>query len=117
MVDMFKYCCSLESLDLSSFTKEKLTSVANMFNHCTNLKTIPVLNFTRATTLSNNFKDCPSLTNEGLYNILESLATCVMLSGANRTLKYIGLSEEQSTICTTLSNWQALVDKNWTTGY
>ena len=34
-----------------------------------------------------------------------------------KTLKYIGLSEEQATTCTTLSNWAACETAGWTTGY
>ena len=36
---------------------------------------------------------------------------------ANKKLKYIGLTQEQATTCTTLSNYQALVNAGWTTGY
>lgn len=36
---------------------------------------------------------------------------------SNKTLKYIGLVQEQATTCTTLSNYQAFVNACWTTGY
>ncbi|MGN1301209.1 MAG: hypothetical protein ACI4U9_01605 [Clostridia bacterium] len=34
-----------------------------------------------------------------------------------KTLKYLGLTSTQATICTTLSNYQAFLDAGWTTGY
>ena len=36
---------------------------------------------------------------------------------SNKTLKYIGLTEEQATICQSLSNYQAFTNAGWTTGY
>ena len=49
---------------------------------------------------------------------LASLATAVKITNAAiKQLIYIGLSQEQAEKCTTLSNWQALSDLGWKTGY
>ena len=36
---------------------------------------------------------------------------------SNKTLKYIGLTQEQANICITLSNYSAFTSAGWTTGY
>lgn len=62
------------------------------------------------------FKNCTSLSNDSLNNILAMLTNATAYTGT-KTLKYIGLSETQATTCTTLSNWTACETAGWTTGY
>lgn len=109
--NMLSNCTNLQvvpQLDIS-----KATNTARMFGGCTNLVTIPVLNISSATMIGNTFIDCPNLSDDSLNNIL---ATC-LTAKTSRTLEYIGLSEEQATKCTTLSNYEAFTSAGWTTGY
>ena len=38
MNNMFSYCSSLESIDLSSFNTSNVTNMRGMFSHCYSLK-------------------------------------------------------------------------------
>ena len=67
--------------------------------------------------MSNMFTNCTALTNESLNSILASLANGTKLSSSNKRLKYIGLTQSQCTLCTTLSNWTQAEADGWTTGY
>lgn len=116
MYYMFEECRNLTSipqLDTSS-----VTDMSSMFSYCESLITLPQLDM--SSIVKNNlfvaFSKCPALSNDSLNNILASLLTATSYTGA-KTLKNIGLSEEQATTCTTLSNWSALEAKGWTTGY
>lgn len=40
-----------------------------------------------------------------------------IVAEANKTLKYVGLTSDQATTCTGLSNWAACEAAGWTTGY
>lgn len=120
---MFNNCASL--VTLPAFQFNPALNPAKSFNKfcsgCTLLENVSEMNlYSRNTTsnkyLQNMFSSCPALTNESLNNILASLLTATALT-ANKTLAYIGLSSTQATTCTTLSNWQALSDAGWTTGY
>ena len=115
----FKGCTSLTSISTLNIAKCK--NFQNMFNGCTNLQNVPVYDVTVAPVdITDMFLNCPSLSDDSLNNILQ---TCINsdsdASSPNgyKTLKDIGLSEEQATKCTTLSNWQACVSAGWTTGY
>ena len=108
--------CKLESFP--QIDTSKATGNSFMFLECSNLKNLPVLNFKSINNLgfNNTYSNCTSLTDESLNNILASLITATRYN-RTKTLAYIGLTSEQATICTTLSNWQACVDAGWTTGY
>lgn len=119
---MFNNCTSLVTLPTFQFNSVRNSKNFYKFcSGCTLLENVSEMNlYSRNTTsnkyLQNMFSSCPALTNESLNNILASLATATELT-ANKTLAYIGLSSTQATTCTTLSNWQALLDAGWTTGY
>ena len=55
--------------------------------------------------------------NESLNNILQMCINATKVTTSKKTLKSIGLSEEQATKCTTLSNYQAFTGAGWVTGY
>lgn len=113
----FNTCQSL--VTIPEIDTSKVTNFTYCFGGCTNLQNVPVLNMSKITIFTNIqgvFNQCPALTNQSLNNIMESLATINNLS-YNKNLKWVGLSETQATTCTTLSNWQALANKGWTTGY
>ena len=48
---------------------------------------------------------------------MNTLSTAPTSITSNRTLKYVGLTAEQCYRCTTLSNYQNLLDSGWVTGY
>ena len=115
----FRNCTSLEETPLIDMSK--VTNCANMFSGCTKLKTI---NLTFDEYLSSSFytisdlvKNCPNLTDESL-NIIMLLASKSSVTGStNKTLYYLGISQDQATRCQSLSNYQAFINAGWTTGY
>lgn len=116
-IQMFKSCSKLKTIP--QFNTEKVTSMNTMFTGCTNLENVPVLD-TSGINISNGmnniFQACDNLSNESLNNIL---SMCIEAEnyGGTKTLKYIGLTSEQATICQGLSNYQAFLEAGWTTGY
>lgn len=117
MNGMFYECSSL--IAIPQFDMHNVTVMANMCGRCTNLITIPQLDISSVTNIANAFKACTSLSDESLNNILAMCAnaTAYITQGTNMTLAYIGLTEEQATKCTTLSNYSAFTSAGWTTGY
>lgn len=118
---MFSRCQSL--VEVPQFDTSKVTKMGSMFIGCTNLVTVPQFDMSSIVysnlfnhDIQNMFSRCPSLSSDSLNNILKSLLTATSYT-ETKTLAYIGLSEEQATTCTTLSNWSALEAKGWTTGY
>ena len=112
--NMFNGCTNLTTIP--ELDTSNVTNMASMFFGCTNLTTIPELNTSNVTNMSIMFNGCSSLSNETLNNILQMLINATSYT-RTKTLKYIGLSEEQATTCTTLSNWAACETAGWTTGY
>lgn len=111
---MFEYCSSLTEIPNINTTNVK--NMCGAFSYCSSLTTIPQLNMNKVTNLSITFENCSSLSDDSLNNILASLLTATSYT-YTKTLKYIGLSEEQATKCTTLSNWSTCEAAGWTTGY
>lgn len=93
-----------------------VTNMAYMFSGCTSLMTIPQLDTSSVTNMSSMFNRCTSLSDESLNNVL-AMCTNATSYTSTKTLAYIGLSEEQATKCTTLSNYSAFTAAGWTTGY
>ena len=114
MRSMFSSCSNLTTIPL--LNTSNVTNMNNMFNSCSNLTTIPLLDTKKVTNMGNMFYGCSSLNNESLNNILAMCANAVKIT-SKKTLKYIGLTQEQANICTTLSNYQDFVNAGWTTGY
>jgi len=90
-----------------------------MFYGCRSLVDVPFFN--TALIYGDGMKDmffgCQSLSDESLNNILAMCVNAVKISSSNRTLKYIGLTQEQATRCTTLSNYATFTAAGLTTGY
>lgn len=119
---LYAFCFNAKGLvTFPEIDTSKVTRFQQFVRGCSNLVNIPVLDMKSAYNSSyvqNMFTDCPSLSDESLNNILASLATAVKITNATiKQLKYIGLSQEQAEKCKTLSNWQALSDLGWVTGY
>ena len=102
---------SVPMLDISN-----ATDIAFMFGDCTNLIYIPVLNTSKVVDMLGTFSRCPKLSDKSLNNILQM---CINASNyrEDKTLEYLGLSEEQAQKCATLSNYTAFTEAGWTTGY
>ncbi len=113
MSNMFNRCTHLTSIPL--LDTSNVTNMSSMFKDCASLTTIPLLNTSNVTNINNMFRNCSSLTNESLNNILAMCTNSAVSS--NKTLAFIGLTQEQTTTCQGLSNYQAFVNAGWTTGY
>ena len=70
MGDMFYYCQSLSSLDLSNFNTANVTDMHEMFLSCSSLTSLNLSNFNTAnvTDMGNMFEYCSSLTSLNLSN-------------------------------------------------
>ena len=117
---IFRNCPKLKTVNMIG--TQKIYSYQEAFAYSTALEDVPFLDMSKVTISMNSnnmFLNCPNLTNESLNNILASLDTINVRTGTygTLTLKNIGLSSEQATVCTTLSNWETLSTKGWTTGY
>lgn len=117
MGGMFIQCYVLTSIP--QLDTSNVTDMGEMFEQCSSLTSVPQLNTSNVTNMYHMFSSCPSLSNESLNNILYMCAnaTAYINQGTNMTLKYIGLTSEQATICQGLSNYSAFTSAGWTTGY
>jgi len=112
---MFIYCYNLISapnLDLRNVTSCNL-----MFYDCKSLVDVPFYNIRNAGLVSSMFYNCNNLSNNSLNNIMAMCTTITNTNVTNKTLKNIGLSQNQTNICKTLSNYSAFTSAGWTTGY
>lgn len=114
MQEAFQGCSSLTAVPL--LDTSKVTYMTSMFRNCTSLVTVPLLDTSSVINISNAFANCTSLSDDSLNNIL-AMCTNATAYKNTKTLKYIGLTEEQATKCTTLSNYSAFTSAGWTTGY
>ena len=111
---MFYGCTNLTTIPL--LNTSKVTDMRQMFRNCTNLITIPLLDTSKVTNMTYMFYDCTNLSDESLNNILAMCANATEIT-SNKTLERIGLTSEQATKCTTLSNYSTFTAAGWTTGY
>jgi hypothetical protein len=115
---MFYGCTALTSAPTISNTSN-VAQAHSMFEGCSSLEDVPVYNFYNTTSggLQNIFKNCTSLTNESLNNILAMCINTWRQTSSYKTLQYIGLTETQANTCQTLSNWSDFESAGWSTGY
>lgn len=121
---MFKDCTALTSVP--QYNMSNCTDPGAMFNGCSALVTVPQFNWSKVTSFggalssTHMFDGCTSLSNTSLNNILASLTSATSFSGGlltPKTLKFIGLTQAQATICEGLSNFAAFTAAGWSTGY
>ena len=93
-----------------------VTNFSYLCSDCASLVTFHTIDMSSSTSIINMFSSCPKLSDDSLNNIMESLITATSYTGT-KTLAYIGLTSEQATKCTTLSNYSAFTAAGWTTGY
>lgn len=109
------YACS-NLISIPQLNTSNVTSMNSMFHRCTSLTNVPLLDTSKVTDVSYMFSECPSLSDDSLNNILQMCINAVSYM-RTKELRTIGLSEEQATKCTTLSNYSAFTAAGWTTGY
>ena len=89
------------------------------FLNCTNLVNVPV--FDASSTVYDGFegvfKNCPSLSDNSLNNIMQTCISATGIYSSTKNLNSLGLTSEQATRCQSLSNWSAFTAAGWTTGY
>lgn len=115
MSNMFYNCVKLKTIP--SFDLSSITHCINTFQSCSALETVPEFNCPNVINVNNMFQGCGSLTEQSLNNILGTCITMTKISSSEKTLKNIGLTSSQATTCQGLSNYQAFLDADWTTGY
>jgi hypothetical protein len=114
---LFAFCSSLVEIPL--LDTSNLITMNSMFKYCSSLINVPVLNTSGikgSSGLGSIFRYCDSLNDTSLNNIMQMCINAINYPGT-KTLSYIGLSEAQATRCQSLSNYQALIEAGWTTGY
>lgn len=115
MGNMFYNCSSLTSVP--QFDTSNVINMAEMFYSCSALTTVPIFNTSKITTMNYMFTYANNLSNDSLNNILEMCANVTSAYTRAKTLKELGISSNNATKCTNLSNYQAFLNAGWTTGY
>jgi hypothetical protein len=95
----------------------KVTSFWAAFEGDTALVNVPLYDTNSCTNMGYMFNDCPNLSDESLNNILQMCTNTSRSYSDIKTLARVGLTSEQATKCTTLSNYSAFTAAGWTTGY
>lgn len=105
--------------ELPSIDTSNVTNMEGAFYYCQYMTTVPVLNANKNENFKYTFKNCTSLSNESLNNILETIANATWYNSHDKvkTLNWLGLTSSQATTCTTLSNWAAAEAAGWSTGF
>ena len=114
---LFNGCSSL--VTAPNLVTTNVMSMPNLFNNCTLLEDIPEYVTNKVTNMYQFYQmvtNCPNLTDTSLNNILNMCRKSGITSGT-RTLKNMGLTQEQATRCQSLSNYSAFTNAGWTTGY
>ena len=112
----FANCVNLKTCNLTNTSN--VTIIANMFSGCSKLEDINIFDLSGCTGSYNNaFRYCSLLTNDSLHNIIKTFLTLNSTNAYTKTLKFLGLTSEQATICTTFDEWTTLSTNGWTTGY
>ena len=118
MTSFFKSCSQFENAP--NMNTSNVTTMSSAFADCTSLKNVPIYNLINIKNngLTSMFQNCPSLSNDSLNNILKMcINTNPNKYTIRKTLKILGLTQEQAETCQTLSNWNDFVAAGWTTGY
>lgn len=120
---MFRGCSKI--ISAPHYDTSNLIVLWGMFQDCTSLVNVPVYatsklggSFRAWSGLTDFVKNCPNLSDESLNNILQMCYNATKITSANyTTLANVGLSQSQVERCKTLSNYNKLIAKGWTTGY
>ena len=115
MNNMFCYCTSLTSLDLSNFNTSNVTSMASTFSSCSKLTSLDLSNFdtSKVTYMGLMFQGCSSLKTLKLsnFNTQNVLLTNGMFQGCT-SLEVLDLSSFNTIEVNTFSNMLSGVPTN-----
>ena len=107
--------------EIKGFNPQNATTLNGMCYRCYELHTINEIDTSKlvnGTSLTSAFESCPKLSDESLNNILAMCTKAVKITSSEyKTLKNVGLSSDQATVCQGLSNYEAFIAAGWTTGY
>lgn len=103
---------SIPQLDTSN-----VENMSMMCNSSSSLANIELLDTNRVITMNFAFSGCTNLSNKSLNNILAMCANVSSNYSEDKTLKKIGLTSTQATVCQGLSNYSDFIAAGWTTGY
>lgn len=123
LMQIFYNCSSITSINLNGVDVSSVSNFQNAFFGCSNLVDLDISNWKMTgggywgLYTNNMLSNCPKLSNKSLDGIMKALTTVTNISASNKTLKAIGLSQEQVETCKTLSNYDAFIAAGWTTGY
>lgn len=115
---MFMNCGELVSIPQYDFSNGTGSmGMIDAFKNCSKLEDVPVLITHECDVMymETMFYGCESLSDDSLNNIMAMCINCP--SAEYKELAYLGLTEEQTEKCKTLSNYDALVEAGWTTGF
>lgn len=110
---MFNFCYILT--EAPYFDTSSVTDMYRMFNYCHSLVKVPIYDtssVSSADSMREMFKNCPSLSDESLNNILVMCISAVNKTNT-KSLSILGLTAAQIERCKSLSNWQAFLDAGW----
>ena len=105
MRDMFHYCKSLMNLDLSSFNTSNVTKMFGMFSWCSSLTSLDLSSFntSKATDMDGMFSWCSSLTSLDLSSFNTSKVTAIGMFNGCSSLTSLDLSSFNTSKVTDMS--------------
>lgn len=116
----FSGCYELENVSISGTSE--IQNFRQAFHLMRNLQNFPIIDMTSAINIQTMFgnsysyleNSIPYMTDNVVYNIIESLKTATNFTGT-KTLAHIGITNESITnTFISQSNWQDLVNLGWT---
>lgn len=112
---MFKDCTSITTIP--QLVTGSVTNMSGMFQGCGRLTAVPQLDTSNVTNMYYMFQNCNNLRDgASLINILQMCINATKVSG-NKTLRAIGLDQQQAMMCQGMPNYSAFTNAGWTTGY
>ncbi len=119
---MYEGCSKI--VTAPSYSAPNIEIMYKMFKDCTSLVNVPIYstqkigqNYRAWSGLTSFVENCPNLSDESLNNILQMCYASPITNAIYMTLANVGLSESQVERCKSLSNYDKLIAKGWTTGY
>ena len=106
MSNMFFFCESLRSLDLSSFDTSQVTDMGCMFSNCKSLQSLDLSNFdtSKVTNMNGMFSDCKSLKSLDISNFDTSKVTYMRFMFSGSKFRSLDLSNFDTSKVTDMSN-------------
>jgi hypothetical protein len=118
---MYSHCETIT--EIQEIDTSQVLYFTNMCNYCYKLVTVPKMSaagVTQYSAMQNMYKNCNSLSDESLNNIMDFCISAVnfpMNYTGYTKLSYLGLTQDQATRCQSLSNYQAFLNAGWQTGF